>query len=405
MILSGKSSGIPDDATALAYAWAIKSISTTPGPETLGARASAKVHEDLNALLEAWTGEDLDSSDDPDDTDDNDGITQLGDILTGISAATDAAAGAGQFQYFTTPKLSAGLKFAQITFTLTVTYTDGDGAQTLPGSDITITVSDTFFSSYIDGPSYCYNKSLGGPTTQPHDGSGNGVADVCSLPYTRREAVARQNALQQLADLGLTVADGEGQSDFEELVMGRAEVDAVLASDGPDGQGGTADDVEAADAVAGTDGTCAQAKNLADEPDDADACDDDATGLTPPPAAIDPAVADLYYSGVITGPDFCTNRSLGGARTFAHDSDDPKDGVADVCSLGFTRREAVARQLALEKFTAHAQFNNALAAACTALGSESFGADADDLAKDACSVPPGTRPAGPGKPLPPGPSA
>ena len=50
----------------------------------------------------------------------------------------------------------------------------------------------------------------------------------------------------------------------------------------------------------------------------------------------------VFYSGVITGPDFCADRSLGGAHQIAHDGDG--DGVADVCSLPFTRREAIARQ-------------------------------------------------------------
>ena len=54
----------------------------------------------------------------------------------------------------------------------------------------------------------------------------------------------------------------------------------------------------------------------------------------------------MFYSGVIDGPDFCTNYSLGGAHLIAHDSDG--DGVADVCSLPYTRREAIARQNAVE---------------------------------------------------------
>ena len=59
-----------------------------------------------------------------------------------------------------------------------------------------------------------------------------------------------------------------------------------------------------------------------------------------------PTLAQMFFSGVIDGPDFCTNLSLGGPRTYAFDSD--RDGVADVCSLPYTRREAVARQNALE---------------------------------------------------------
>ena len=51
----------------------------------------------------------------------------------------------------------------------------------------------------ITGPGFCANRSLGGPTTYPHDSNGDGVADVCSLPYTRREAIARQQAGDTLA--------------------------------------------------------------------------------------------------------------------------------------------------------------------------------------------------------------
>ena len=36
--------------------------------------------------------------------------------------------------------------------------------------------------------------------TYPHDSDGDGVADVCSLPRTRRAAAARQNALERLGD-------------------------------------------------------------------------------------------------------------------------------------------------------------------------------------------------------------
>ena len=51
----------------------------------------------------------------------------------------------------------------------------------------------------ITGPGFCANRSLGGPTTYPHDTDGDGVADVCSLPYTRREAIARQLAGDTMA--------------------------------------------------------------------------------------------------------------------------------------------------------------------------------------------------------------
>jgi hypothetical protein len=61
-------------------------------------------------------------------------------------------------------------------------------------------------------------------------------------------------------------------------------------------------------------------------------------------------VTNKFFSGVIDNPDHCTNHSLGGARTYAFDSDG--DGVADVCSLKTTRRAAVATQNALENLVA-----------------------------------------------------
>ena len=77
--------------------------------------------------------------------------------------------------------------------------------------------------------------------------------------------------------------------------------------------------------------------------------------------------------------------SLGGPRTYAFDSD--KDGVADVCSLPYTRREAIARQNALETFsTPQAVFDSALALACRELGSTTFEGDSvGDMARDACA--------------------
>ena len=65
----------------------------------------------------------------------------------------------------------------------------------------------------------------------------------------------------------------------------------------------------------------------------------------------------MFYSGVVTGPDFCTNRSLGGAQTFAHDGDDATAWLRFArCTPPAARR--VARQLALEMFAdPHPQFN------------------------------------------------
>lgn len=60
---------------------------------------------------------------------------------------------------------------------------------------------DRFCSGAISSADFCVNLSLGGPRTFPFDGNGDGVADVCSLPYTRREAVARQSGYDSLAKL------------------------------------------------------------------------------------------------------------------------------------------------------------------------------------------------------------
>ncbi|WP_420617942.1 hypothetical protein [Candidatus Poriferisocius sp.] len=103
------------------------------------------------------------------------------------------------------------------------------------------------------------------------------------------------------------------------------------------------------------------------------------------------------WQGPIPGPDFCTNLSLGGPRTYAFDSNG--DGIADTCSLPYTRREAVARQNALEAaFAEHPQFKTTLAFECAALGTLDFGDDPEDLAVDACNPPPD--PSDFGEPLP-----
>lgn len=290
---------------------------------------------------------------------------------------------------------------------------------------VTITVVNRYFSGAIPGPDYCTGQSLGGPQTYPFDSDKDGVADTCSLNTTRRATVARQNALETLANLN--------------PVEFRGAVNAVCGAPG------------------------FKQRNYGDDPDDLanDVCE---TGrVSPPPAAADPATADVFFSGIISGPDFCTNHSLGGARTYANDADG--DGVADICSLSTTRREAIARQRALESFivsftgadelaglkrlielsdgiaggeTATAEYgtlynthvddsvtgrttaltadektaaeasiaslestqadatrySNAVDAACRALGSQDFGDAASSLARDACAPRPG--PTGPG---------
>ncbi|MCY3578313.1 MAG: hypothetical protein OXH53_13475 [bacterium] len=420
VILTGSVSGeLGEGNNVSTYAWTVTDLKTSPDPGMFNKTQSAAVHKSLNRFFvdlfpDGALNGIFDPADDVDATTD-DRYVQFGDTnadgdsgvwpLKPISGPdSPTATDQGQFQYFTAPELAEGIDYAQIEFTLLATLTtevdhdrnpDTPAVTALPVAKAKITVSDTFFSSYIDGPDYCYNKSLGGPVTRPHDSNGDGVADVCSLPYTRREAVARQNALEQLASLNLTInvtdnnssagggaVDRTSPATLLELMRGRNGSDAV-GTPGTDGYQA---------AVSTIVGTCSTAKALDLRADDPDACDDkyDAEVPTPLPDPVDPANAAMFYSGVITGPDFCANLSLGGARTFAHDSDVPPDGVADVCSLHTTRREAVARQLALEKFgdpdNPHPQFENAFKAACAALGSETFGESAAALDADACEV-------------------
>lgn len=179
--------------------------------------------------------------------------------------------------------------------------------------EVIVTVARRYFSGNVPSPDFCTNQSLGGPSTYPFDRDGDGVADVCSLNTTRRATVARQNALENLA--------GVFPSQFRSAVLAVCENTVFKQTDW---------------------------RLLGDSQDD---LDNDACGTTrvsPPPAPVDPAIADVFFSGVITSQDFCTNHSLGGARTYANDIDG--DGVADQCSLSTTRREAVARQRALGTF-------------------------------------------------------
>ena len=257
------------------------------------------------------------------------------------------------FPYFDAPSLG-GFNSIKLTFRLVVTDASGDDSKE---AFVTVTIADGYYSGAITGPDFCTNDSLGGPRTYPLDRDRDGVADLCSLNDTRRGTVARQNALETLAALN--------QDAFKDALYGKA-----------DGS---------------TRGTCDSAPtNLGDDTADklaADSCGPAAKAtrtVSSPPAPVDPAKAAEFFSGIITGPSFCANFSLGGARTYPRDEDG--DGVADICSLAFTRREAVARQNALETFTGHDQYAAALAAACTALGSTSFeGDEADKLASDACN--------------------
>ena len=190
-----------------------------------------------------------------------------------------------------------------------------------------------FYSGVVTGPDFCSDMSLGGARLFAHDSDGDGVADVCSLPYTRREAIARQRAVEALA--------------FEHPDAYRALVNAACAA---------------------TPG------------------DDDCGGdMLASPPAVPINEGGPFYSGIITGPSFCANRSLGGPTTYPHDDD--KDGVADVCALPYTRREAIARQLAGDILAAthSVDFRRELASACRALTGAHFGDNPAHLATDACA--------------------
>lgn len=161
---------------------------------------------------------------------------------------------------------------------------------------------EVFFSgSVIDGQGFCWYRSLGGQRTFAHDDDQDGVAEACSLPRSRREAIARQLAMEQL---------GRRQfGRFAELFSEECQNVAETYGD---------PDAEATD-------DCAAFRAGEQRPLNAPPLI--------PPLAIDPAV---FYSGpVITGRDFCVNHTFDDPRLYGHDSDG--DGVADVCSLYSTK--------------------------------------------------------------------
>ena len=225
-----------------------------------------------------------------------------------------------------------------LTYTFQIRATNGVGEGAIGTSNDTTPVtaapaSGAFYSGTIDGPDFCTNLSLGGAHLIAHDSNGDGIADVCSLPYTRREAIARQRAVEALA--------------VQHTDAYRALVNAACAT---------------------TPG------------------DDDCGGdMLAAPPAVPINDGGAFYSGVITGSTFCANRSLGGPTTYPHDDD--KDGVAEVCALPNTRREAIARQLAGDILAASypSDFRRELASACRGLTGADYGDNADDLARDACA--------------------
>ena len=308
--LDGSNSSDPDPGDLFTHSWALTGLSFTPP-----ARVTPLSAADQTALNRFWPTNSV-----------------YPDVLTASRTARPR---------FRAPNL-VDLTSVRLTFTLTVTDREGRTDE----DEVHITVVGRYFTGVVTGPNFCVNHSLGGPVTYPLDTDRDGIADICSLPYTRREAVARQNALSTLANLD--------PAKFGREV--RIACQAIEGDDFGDNQAAL----------------------------DADAC---TTGrVTPPPPPVNLSTYPDFFSGpVITGPDFCLNHSLGGAVTYPFDVP-PRDGVADICALPYARREAVARQKALAAFDGGAQFRNALAAACRELGHRVFAGDsADDLEDDACA--------------------
>ena len=180
---------------------------------------------------------------------------------------------------------------------------------------------------------FCINKSLGGPATYPFDSNGDGVADVCSLPRTRRATAARQNTMEQLA----TELSG---------LFGYFFADECLKVSETFGE----PEAERTDECAA--------------PRRANAAND----IVPPvpfSPAPEPSTDSRYYSGpLVTSPSFCVNDSFGGQITYPYDVNG--DGIYDICVLPTTRRAAIARQNALERMATEikARFDTLFAEEC-----------------------------------------
>ena len=385
--LNGAGSSDSDPGDRLSYAWTYIGIETDPLTQNRPAITAREIG--LGYVECKWfpydaVDQDRDNNGTDNDDCDNDSTDQsLLPVGTYSADAGGALKNANTaFPYFDAPRLGG---FSSIKLKFSLVVTDGQATTTDTTDDnpsvnravVTITITDGFYSGNVTGPDFCLARSLGGPTTHPFDSDFDGVADTCSLNTTRRATVARQNALETLAALN--------PDTFKDHLHGKA---AVI--DDNDTPNDLTDDTVTSPAIASQ---CAQApRNLGDDAGDLanDSCGRIGSFnrvVSSPPRPVDPNKADEFFSGVITGPNFCANNSLGGATTYAFDSDG--DGVADICSLPFTRREAVARQNALNAaFSQHDQYDEALAAACAALGSTDFGDSAGALATDECSRPP-----------------
>ncbi len=236
-----------------------------------------------------------------------------------------------------------------------------------PGDPGGITpATDVFFSGVIDSPDFCLNRSLGGPITYAFDSDGDGIADICSLPRTRREAVAHQRTLEHLALVERDIFTARLAEECRSVAATFGEPDKEAVDE------------------------CQQYRDFAGNAPGGLTPANGGSGVQAQPTPEDPdsyTAEDLmFYSGIIDGPNFCLNFSLGGPTTYAFDSNG--DGVADVCALPRTRREAVARQRALEHL-AHASqeledlYDAFLIVNCH-MGPETLG-EPDKEAKDACA--------------------
>ncbi len=185
---------------------------------------------------------------------------------------------------------------------------------------------EMFYSGVINGPDFCFNRSLGGPITLAFDSDDDGIADVCSLPRTRREAVAHQRTLENLALVERDIFTARFAEECRSVAETFGEPDKEAADE------------------------CQQYREFAGNAPGELTPANGGNGAQTFPTGQDPDAYDAddrtFYSGIIDGPDFCLNFSLGGPTTYPFDSDG--DGVADVCALPRTRRAAVARQKALE---------------------------------------------------------
>ncbi len=320
--LSGKDSSDPDKGEKpTKYEWTyVKGLaSPLPGPGGLGALTDSEIKE-----LDGW----IVRKASPDEIS-NPEIRKLqnsknenyvyivkanGDVIRDADKTPANLKGnykensnRGVYPYFDAPKLGRFNSIA-LTFHLVVTDESKTPAVSSTPTPVTITVAqvDRFYSGSITGPDFCTNRSFGGPSLYAHDGDGDGIAETCSLNTTRRHTVARQNALEAIAALNPVQLANQADA------WCKANPTASYPGDDP---------ADLAKDVCANGGVLAAA----------------------------PAVRDTTKFGpVITGPDFCTNFSLGGPVTYPHDSDG--DGIYDICSLNSTRREAVARQAALESF-------------------------------------------------------